>query len=161
MITQFNYDAALAMSSKILNFLNENTKASKSHITKFLINAKSTLEEIYNEIEKIHLKLIAENSVILVNKIIVDCEHALISINSINLKIEILIMDGIFKIKARSNSIKSLFCEFFNKLQLICEEENNQVIVFFTRIVRDAKIFKNKFSTLILQLLETSTGTFY
>jgi hypothetical protein len=55
--------------------------------------------------------------------------------------------------------IKSLFCEFFNKLQLICEEEKEQLKQFFTQIVCDVELFNKKFSTLILQLVETFKGT--
>jgi hypothetical protein len=161
-IIQFNYDAALAISNKIkLNYFGENTTAPKfdnMSIAEFLIKARSTLEEIYNVIENNHLKLIAENSLPFVDQLILDCEYALISINSMNFKIEILMMDGINKIQTNSALIKSLFCKFFNKIQLICEEETDQVKAFFARIMGDVELLKTKFSSLILQLVETSTG---
>ena len=160
-ITQFNYDAAIAIYNKIeLNFSGENTTATIfDNISNagFLIKAKSTLEEIYNIIENIHLKLIAENSLPFVDQIILDCEQALISINSINFKIEILL---ITKLQTNSALIKSSFCIFFNTLQLICEKEKDQVKAFYPRIKDYLELFKNDFSTLILQLVKTSTGTF-
>ena len=146
-----------------MNFSCENIEASIfDNISNegFLIKAKCTLEEIYNVIENIHLKLIAENSMPFVDKIILDCEHALISINSINLKIEILMMDGITKLQTNSALIKSSFCKFFNTLQLICEKEKDQVEAFYPRIMDYLELFKKDFSTLILQLVETSTGSF-
>jgi hypothetical protein len=99
-----------------LNYFGENSTASMSNAG-LLIKAKSTLEEIYNVIENIHLKLIAENSLPLVDQIILDCEYALISINSINFKIKILMMDGINKVQTNSALIKFLFCKFFNKIE--------------------------------------------
>lgn len=171
-ISQFIYDAALEISIKIKsNFSGENTEASTNeNIKDFLIKAKYTLEEIYNKIEIIHQNLITEGSLPFVDKIIVDCEHVLISINSINLKIEILIINGISKIQASSALIKSLFCEFLNKLKLLCEEElkrptieiicDDQLKAFFIRIMCYMELFKTLFSTLVLQMLELSAGTF-
>ena len=50
-------------------------------------------------------------------------------------------MDGITKLQTNSALIKSLFCIFFNTLQLICEKENDQVKAFYPRFMDSLEQF--------------------
>ena len=165
MTSQLTNKVAMAISNKIkLNFVGQNVNVSKfdDNNTGFLIKTTITLKEIHEEIENFHLKLIEKPSIQFVDEVIISCERALISINSIIFKIEIISMDSTHQIKInKSPLIKSLFCELFSSLQYICEEKKNQVNLFLTSIEQNMALFKKKFSFQILQSLETSLGKNY
>lgn len=155
-VSQFIKDVASEISRKIQPHISAETTVAAvtaDDTKQFLRNAEAILKAIHADIEEVHLKLIAQISVPSVDKLISECEDALISINSISLKIGIVLLWDVSKFQKISTALQSDCREFFNKLQLLCADDNEQLTAFFTRIVNIVESFKNSVSTLIFQVL--------
>ena len=128
-VSQFIKDVASEISRKIQPHISAETTVAAvtaDDTKQFLRNAEAILKAIHADIEEVHLKLIAQISLKSpsVDKLISECEDALISINSISLKIGIVLLWDVSKFQTISTALQSNCREFFNKLQLLCADDN-------------------------------------